>query len=67
MTFDYSRMLESKRAYRERLEALPLGEKFRILDALREREVAIRSGVVRPASPADAAHEPRQPYKAKSE
>ncbi len=42
MTFDLQKMLESKRAYRVRLAALPIGEKLRMLDALRERQVIIR-------------------------
>ena len=35
-------MLESKHVYRERLAALPIGDRLRMLDTLREREVAIR-------------------------
>jgi hypothetical protein len=42
MTFDLERILESKRAYRKRLASLPIGEKLRLLDVLRERELAIR-------------------------
>jgi hypothetical protein len=42
MSFDLQKMLESKRAYRQQLAARPIGEKLRILDALRERTVAIR-------------------------
>ena len=43
MTFDLARMLESKRALRTRLAALPIAEKLAMLDVLRERELAIRS------------------------
>jgi hypothetical protein len=43
MSFDWQKMAESKRAYRQRLAALPIGEKLRMLDALRERALAIRS------------------------
>ncbi|MDQ2925314.1 MAG: hypothetical protein M3R43_07155 [Acidobacteriota bacterium] len=43
MTFDLQKMLESKRAYRARLAALPIGEKLRMLDALCERQRSIRS------------------------
>jgi hypothetical protein len=50
MTFDLQRILESKRAYRKRLASLPIGEKLRILDALREREIAIRGHAGRPES-----------------
>ena len=42
MTFDLDRMLESKRAFRRELAARPVAEKLRLLDALRERELAIR-------------------------
>jgi hypothetical protein len=42
MSFDLQKMLESKRAYRQQLAARPIGEKLRILDALRERALAIR-------------------------
>lgn len=42
MTFDLQRMLESKRAHRQHLASRPIGEKLRLLDALRERELAIR-------------------------
>ncbi len=51
MSFDLQKILESKRAYRHKLATLPIAEKLRILDALRERELAIRgsqsSSVVR--------------------
>lgn len=43
MSFDLQKVLESKRTYRVRLAALPIGEKLRLLDALRERELAIRT------------------------
>lgn len=42
MTFDLQKMIESKRAYRALLAARPIGEKLRVLDALRERQVIIR-------------------------
>jgi len=42
MTFDLQKILESKRAFRRHLASLPLVEKLRMLDALRERELAIR-------------------------
>lgn len=41
MTFDLSDILASKRAHRSRLAALPIGEKLRLLDALRERTIAL--------------------------
>lgn len=42
MTFDLPTILASKRAYRARLAAQPIAEKLRMLDALRERTVALR-------------------------
>ena len=42
MSFDLKKMFESKRAHRQHLAARPIGEKLRMLDALRERELAIR-------------------------
>lgn len=40
--FDLQKMIESKQAYRKKLAALPMGEKFRMLNAMRAREVEIR-------------------------
>ena len=42
MTFDLKRMLESKKALRRKLAARPLAEKLAMLDALRERALALR-------------------------
>jgi len=42
MSFDFQKILESKRSFRRDLAARPIGEKLRMLDALRERELAIR-------------------------
>lgn len=42
MSFNLSKILESKRAQRRQLAARPVAEKLRMLDALRERELAIR-------------------------
>lgn len=42
MNFDLQRILENKRAFRRDLAARPIAEKLRMLDALRERELAIR-------------------------
>ena len=41
MSFDLQRILESKRAFRKRLASLPLAEKLRMLDALRERSLLL--------------------------
>ena len=42
MTFDLQHILESKRAHRRHLATRTIVEKLRMLDALRERELAIR-------------------------
>lgn len=42
MMFGYDRIHESKRAMRRKLAALPIGEKLRLLDAMRERAVALK-------------------------
>lgn len=42
MTFDLGKVLQSKRAFRQRLAARPIVEKLAMLDALRERALAIR-------------------------
>ena len=46
MSFDLQKILESKRALRRDLAARPVAEKLRMLDALRERELAIRGHAV---------------------
>jgi hypothetical protein len=43
MSADWDRIAASKRALRKRLAALPFEEKLRLLDVLRERELAIRA------------------------
>jgi hypothetical protein len=50
MSFDLQKMLESKRALRRNLAARPVAEKLRMLDALRERELAIRGPAARSGS-----------------
>jgi hypothetical protein len=42
MTFDFTKVLQSKREFRQRLAARPIEEKLAMLDALRERALAIR-------------------------
>jgi hypothetical protein len=44
MSVEMQRILESKRAHRRRLAELPVEEKLRMLDFMRERELAIRGG-----------------------
>lgn len=48
MPHDLPSILAGKQAYRRQLAARPIGEKLRMLDALRERELAIRGHAVRP-------------------
>jgi hypothetical protein len=50
MSFDLQKILESKRALRRDLASRPLAEKLRMLDALRERELAIRGSTVHSGS-----------------
>lgn len=42
MTFDLARILESKRQHRRALAALPIEEKLRLLDDLRQRALELR-------------------------
>lgn len=58
MTFDLTKILQSKRAFRQRLAARPIGEKLDLLDALRERALALResgpardSGAIKEGAP----------------
>jgi hypothetical protein len=62
MTFDFAKILESKRAFRQRLAARPIEEKLAMLDALRERTLALRSSGL--AAGAGALHEEPPPYRA---
>ena len=41
MNFGFQKIFESKAAHRRKLAALPIGEKLRLLDAMRGRAVAI--------------------------
>jgi hypothetical protein len=50
MSFDLQRILAGKRALRRELAALPVAEKLRLLDDLRDRELTLR----RSAPPATA-------------
>jgi hypothetical protein len=43
MRFDVEQMVKNKEALRRKLAALPIMEKLRILDELRERALAIRA------------------------
>jgi hypothetical protein len=50
VSLDLQKILESKRALRRNLAARPVAEKLRMLDALRERELAIRGRALHAAS-----------------
>jgi hypothetical protein len=60
MSFDLQAILRSKRALRRELAARPVAEKLRMLDALRERALALRPA--KPASGAGALREEPPPY-----
>lgn len=47
MTFDLAKIIQSKRAMRARLAALPIAEKLRMLDELFERTRTLRAAKVR--------------------
>ena len=61
MSFDLAKILQSKRAFRQRLAARPIAEKLAMLDALRERTLALRSSGL--AAGAGALHEEPPPYR----
>ena len=63
MSFDLQKMLESKRALRRQLAARPVAEKLRLLDALRERELAIRGRALH--SNSSVLREEPAPYRTK--
>ncbi len=50
MTFEIGEILRSKREYRRQLAALPVADKLRLLDQLRERNLAIAASRARKAS-----------------
>jgi hypothetical protein len=51
MTVDLRKILESKRALRRELVARPVAEKLRLLEAMRERELAIGTFSMHAAQP----------------
>ncbi len=61
MTFDPAKILQSKKEFRQRLTARPLEEKLAMLDALRERALALRP----PSSATNSSvlHEEPPPYR----
>jgi hypothetical protein len=60
MSFDLQAILKRKHALRRELAARPLAEKFRMLDALRERALALRPA--KPAPGASALREEPPPF-----
>ena len=64
MSFDLQKILESKRTLRRDLAARPVAEKLRILDALRERDLAIRGRAMHSVS--STVREESAPYRTKS-
>ena len=63
MSFDLAKILRSKREFRQRLAAQPIAEKLAMLDALRERALAIRPP--KPALDAGLLLEEPPPYRVK--
>ena len=61
MTFDLAKIRQSKREFRQHLAARPIEEKLALLDALRERSLAIRPAQTVPES--DALREGPPPYR----
>lgn len=61
MTFDLDRIIASKRAFRQRLAARHIEEKLAMLDALRERALALRAA--RSAAGEAALQEEPPPYR----
>ena len=65
MTFDLAKILQNKREFRQRLAARPIAEKLAMLDALRERALALRPA--RPASERDVLREQPPSYRGQGE
>ena len=65
MSSDLQKILESKRAFRRELAARPIAEKLRMLDALCERELAIRGRNGNLTTP-PTLHETSPPYHAQT-
>lgn len=58
MIHNLEKILESKRAFRAKMAALPIEEKLRILESLRERELAIRKAMKRVKGDRPAVYKP---------
>lgn len=68
MTFDLHKILESKRAHRRDLASRGIMEKLAMLDAMRERAVALRSAVPADTEGSDSSvlREDGTPYRTSS-
>ena len=66
MSFDLEKILASKRALRRDLASRPIAEKLRMLDALRERALALRAAAPGPPE-TDALRETQAPYRSQPE
>ena len=62
MKFDLQKILESKAAHRRKLARLPIGEKLRLLDAMRERAIVIRDSKLEPTTKLTRVAEPKKKY-----
>jgi hypothetical protein len=65
MSYAMQKIIESKLALRRQLAARPVAEKLRMLDAMRERELAIRGRAAHP-NPSSLREEPAH-FKTKPE
>ena len=66
MSFVWKKIFASKRALRRDLATRPIAEKLRMLDALRERAVALRTSSTAGPVATDALRETPAPYRVKS-
>jgi hypothetical protein len=57
MNSDFSKIQASKNTFRRDLAAKPVAEKLKLLDAMRERELAIRASKPNPDSASSSLHE----------
>ena len=65
MSFDLAKILQSKREFRQRLAARPIAEKLALLDALRDRQLAIRGHTVHSDASSAILREEPAPYRTK--
>jgi len=64
MNFNLERVIQSKRALRRDLAARPIAEKLRMLDALRERALALRPAPSSGSAAPDTLRESSATYRA---